>query len=202
MIIGLTGGIASGKSTVARILANLGAKVIDADKIAREIVEPGKPAWHEIRSTFGPHYFKPDGSIDRRALGNLIFSDATAREKLNAITHPLIAREISERIAAFRAQEPSQVIVVEAPLLVEAGMQNTVDEIWAVTAPEEVRLKRLMDRDNLSQEEALRRLKSQLPEQEKLKYAARIIDTGQDMAATVAQVKSLWEELRGRMKAS
>jgi len=202
LVIGLTGGIASGKSTVAGILADLGARIIDADKIAREIVEPGKPAWEEIKLTFGPQYLKFDGSIDRRALGNLIFSDATARQKLNAITHPLIKKEIADRIAVYRKQEPSGVIVIEAPLLLEAGMQPMVDEIWVVTAPEEVRLKRLMARDNLSWGAALQRLKSQLPEEERLKYATRIIDTSKDIATTTAIIKSIWQELQGRMKGS
>lgn len=202
LVIGLTGGIASGKSTVANILAGLGARIIDADKIAREIVEPGKPAWEEIKLTFGPQYLKFDGSIDRRALGNLIFSDATARQKLNAITHPLIKKEITDRVAVYRKQEPSGVIVIEAPLLLEAGMQPMVDEIWVVTAPEEVRLKRLMARDNLSREEALQRLKSQLPEEERLKYATRIIDTSKDIATTTAIVKAIWQELQRRMKGS
>lgn len=202
LVIGLTGGIASGKSTVAGILADLGARIIDADKIAREIVEPGKPAWKEIKLAFGPQYLKSDGSIDRRALGNLIFSDATARQRLNAITHPLIKKEIADRIADYRKQEPSAVIVIEAPLLLEAGMQPMVDEIWVVTAPEEVRLKRLMARDQLSREEALQRLKSQWPEEERLKYATRIIDTSKDIATTTAVVKTIWQELQGRMKGS
>lgn len=202
LVIGLTGGIASGKSTVAGILADLGARIIDTDKIAREIVKPGEPAWEQIKLTFGPQYLKFDGSIDRRALGNLIFSDATAREKLNAITHPLIKKEIADRIVVYRKQEPSGVIVIEAPLLLEAGMQPMVDEIWVVTAPEEMRLKRLMARDNLSREEALQRLKSQLPEEERLKYATRVIDTSKDIATTTAIVKAIWQELQRRMKGS
>ncbi|MGI9950915.1 dephospho-CoA kinase [Moorellaceae bacterium AZ2] len=200
MVIGLTGGIASGKSTVAGILASLGARVIDADKIAREIVEPGKPAWEEIKSTFGFQYLEPDGTINRRALGNLVFRDRTAREKLNAITHPRIKEEIARRLEAYRKEEPGGVVVIEAALLLEAGMQQVVDEVWVVTAPEEVRLKRLMERDNLSREEAWQRLKAQWPEEERLKFASQVIDTGKDMAATVADVKTVWQQLRERNK--
>ncbi|MCG0277761.1 MAG: dephospho-CoA kinase [Thermanaeromonas sp.] len=198
IVIGLTGGIGAGKSTVARFLEELGAKVIDADRVARKVVEPGRPAWEEIKAVFGPRYFHADGSIDRRALGNLIFSDERAREKLNAITHPKIKDEIQKEIEAYRREEPGGVVVIEAPLLLEAGMQDMVDEVWVVTAPEEVRLERLVKRDNLSREEALKRIRAQLPEEVRLKYATRIIDTGGDLEATRAAVLAAWEELRGR----
>ncbi|GFN22456.1 MAG: dephospho-CoA kinase [Thermoanaerobacteraceae bacterium] len=199
-VIGLTGGIASGKSTVAGILASLGARVIDADKIAREVVEPGKPAWEEIKSVFGEEYLRPDGTVDRRALGSLVFQDPEAREKLNAITHPRIKEEIARRLEACRREDPAGVVVVEAALLLEAGMERTVDEVWVVTAPEEVRLKRLMERDNLSREEARRRIKAQWPEEERLRFASRVIDTGKDLAATVQEVRALWQQLWERNK--
>lgn len=196
----MTGGIGAGKSTVARILKELGAKVIDADMVARKVVEPGKPAWKEIKSVFGSQYLNPDGSIDRRALGNLIFNDEKARAKLNAITHPKIKAEIQKEIEVYRRQEPQGVVVIEAPLLLEAGMEDMVDEIWVVTAPEEVRLERLVKRDNLSREEALKRIRAQLPEQVKFKYATRIIDTRGNLEATRVAVLAAWEELRGRIE--
>ncbi|SMB99112.1 dephospho-CoA kinase [Thermanaeromonas toyohensis ToBE] len=200
IVIGLTGGIGAGKSTVARFLKELGAKVIDADVVARKVVEPGKPAWEEIRDIFGPQYLNPDGTINRRALGNLIFNDAQARAKLNAITHPQIKAEILKEIERYRGEEPKGVVVIEAPLLLEARMEDMVDEIWVVTAPEEVRLQRLMERDNLSQEEALKRIRAQLPEEIRVKYATRIINTRGNLEATRAAVRAAWEELRGRME--
>lgn len=200
IVIGLTGGIGAGKSTVGRFLKELGAKVIDADAVARKVVEPGKPAWEEIRAIFGPQYLNPDGTINRRALGNLIFNDTQAREKLNAITHPKIKAEILKEIEVYRKEEPTGIVVVEAPLLLEAGMEDMVDEIWVVTAPEEVRLQRLMERDNLSPEEALKRIRAQLPEETKVKYATRIIDTRGNLEATWAAVLAAWEELQGRIE--
>ncbi|HBT47257.1 MAG TPA: dephospho-CoA kinase [Peptococcaceae bacterium] len=197
-VIGLTGGIASGKSTVAGILASLGAKVIDADMIAREIVEPGRPAWEDIKAAFGEEYLRADGTVDRRALGSLVFRDPEAREKLNAITHLRIKEEIVRRLKALHKEDPEGVVVVEAALLLEAGMERTVDEVWVVTAPEEVRLKRLMERDNLSLEEARRRIEAQWPDEKRLKLASRVIDTDKDLAATAQEVEALWRKLRER----
>ncbi|MDN5345512.1 MAG: dephospho-CoA kinase [Clostridia bacterium] len=197
-IIGLTGGIASGKSTVAGILQGLGARVIDTDQVAREVVRPGQPAYQEIVAAFGRGILRPDGSLDRQALGRIVFSDAVAREVLNAVTHPRIREEVRAKIATLRQREPEAVVVIEAPLLLEAGMTDMVDAIWVVTAPAEVRLKRLMERDNLSLEEAASRLRAQMGERERLRYATRVIPTGGDLAATRASVLAAWRELHRR----
>jgi dephospho-CoA kinase len=195
-IIGLTGGIASGKSTVAAILKELGAIVIDTDQVAREVVLPDKPAYRDIVAAFGRGILQPDGHLNRRALGRIVFSDAVARELLNAITHPRIREKVQAQIAALRQTDPEAVVVIEAPLLIEAGMDDMVDAIWVVTAPATVRLKRLMERDNLSPQEAESRLRAQMGEEERLRHAARIIPTGCDLDATRATVLAAWRELQ------
>ncbi|WP_258359616.1 dephospho-CoA kinase [Moorella sulfitireducens (nom. illeg.)] len=201
-IIGLTGGIASGKSTVAGILKELGAKVIDTDQIAREVVLPGQPAYRDIVAAFGGEILYPDGNLNRRALGRIVFSDANARELLNAITHPRIRERVQARIATLRQTDPGAVVVVEAPLLIEAGMNNMVDAIWVVTAPAKVRLKRLMERDNLSLQEAESRLRAQIGEEERLRCATRVIPTGGDLEATRAAVLAAWREIPREGKSS
>ncbi|MDN5348264.1 MAG: dephospho-CoA kinase [Clostridia bacterium] len=196
LVIGLTGGIASGKSTVAAMLRELGALVIDADQVAREIVAPGQPAWQEIRERFGPGIIKPDGEIDRRALGERVFSDPEALAELNRITHPRIRQRIAAKVEELKQKGTTKILVIEAPLLIETGMQVGVDEIWLTVAPEEVRLQRIKERDNLSEEAARRRLAAQMPQEEKLRYATRVIDTGGSLAATREQVLAAWEACR------
>ncbi|MDN5361339.1 MAG: dephospho-CoA kinase [Moorella sp. (in: firmicutes)] len=198
-IIGLTGGIACGKSTVAGILKELGAVIIDTDQVAREVVAPGRPAYREIVAAFGPLILQPDGQLDRPALARIIFNDPTARELLNAITHPQIRDRVQELLAELRRTDPEAVVVIEAPLLFEAGMEKMVDAVWAVTAPAPVRLKRLMARDNLSPPEAESRLRAQGEEGARLRRATRLIPTGGDLAATRTAVQTAWQELQRRL---
>ncbi|MBC7323796.1 MAG: dephospho-CoA kinase, partial [Moorella sp. (in: Bacteria)] len=132
----------------------------------------------------------------RQALGRIVFNDAAAREILNAITHPRIRDKVLERLQDLRKDDPDAVVVIEAPLLIEAGMEKIVDAVWVVTAPEKVRLKRLMERDNLSWQEAQSRLWAQMGEGERLRHATRVIPTGGDLAATRASVLAAWQELR------
>lgn len=195
-IIGLTGGIASGKSTVAGILKDLGAIIIDTDRVAREVVAPGRPAYREIVAAFGPRVLRPDGQLDRPALARIIFNDATARELLNAITHPRIRELVQKRLEDLRRANPKAIVVIEAPLLFEAGMEGMVDAVWAVTAPAPVRLKRLMARDKLSLAEAESRLRAQGEETARLRRATRVIPTGGDLEATRASVRAAWQELQ------
>lgn len=196
LVIGLTGGIASGKSTVAGILRELGAKIINTDQVAREVVLPGQPAYEEIVAAFGRQVLQTDGCINRQALGRIVFNDAAAREILNAITHPRIRDKVLERLQDLRKEDPDAVVVIEAPLLIEAGMEKVVDAVWVVTAPERVRLKRLMERDNLSWQEAQSRLRAQMGEGERLRHATRVIPAGGDLAAMRASVLAAWQELR------
>jgi dephospho-CoA kinase len=161
-IIGLTGGIASGKSSVAKIMEKLGAVVIDADRLAREVVEPGEPAYESIVAEFGEGVLNPDKTINRQALGRIIFSDPDLRRLLERITHPAIALLAERKLAALR-EEGVGVVVYMAPLLIEAGVSSRVDEIWVVYADRKTQIARLMERDGMSREEALKRLAAQMP---------------------------------------
>lgn len=195
LVIGLTGGIASGKSTVSGILQELGAKIIDADQVAREVVAPGQPAYRQIVEAFGHRVLQPDGCLNRRALAQIVFNDAAARELLNAITHPRIRALVAAQLEAWRQTEPEAVVVIEAPLLIEAGMDDMVDAIWVVTAPELVRINRLMQRDNLSRQEAEKRLRAQAGEGDKLRRAKVVITNDGDLQAARAAVLAAWQQL-------
>jgi dephospho-CoA kinase len=201
LLIGLTGGIASGKSTVSGILQELGAKIIDTDQLARQVVAPGQPAYREIVAAFGRRVLQPDGSLDRRALGRIVFNDAAARERLNAITHPRIRELAAAKTEYWRQQDAGAVIVIEAPLLLEAGMDAMVDAIWVVTAPQPLRLERIRRRDNLSRQEAESRLRAQeAGEAERLSRATVVINNSGDLQATRAAVVAAWQDLTGAGK--
>lgn len=206
LVIGLTGNIGSGKSTVARRLESLGAKVIDADQVAREVVQPGTPALKEIVESFGPDILNREGALDRKKMGAIVFSDQAARARLNTITHPrikeAIRREIDQLGAHVESCTCSGVVVLEAPLLIEVGLHHDVDEIWVIKVNENEQIKRLMERDALTPDEALSRIAAQLPQEEKLKYARRVIDNSGDPEETKKQVDRHWasflkEHLRG-----
>ena len=196
LVIGLTGGIASGKSTVAGFLKEWGARVIDTDQIAREVVLPSQPAYHDIVCAFGKGILAPDGHIDRRALGRIVFKDPSARKLLNAITHPRIKERVIQELERLKREDPQCIVVIEAPLLIEAGFQDLVDLIWVVTAPPETRLKRLLARNNLTQEEAQNRMGAQMEDGERLPYAHRVIFTGTSLEATRAAVWEAWQSLK------
>lgn len=195
VVIGLTGGIASGKSTVSRMLAERGAQIIDADVLAREIVRPGRPAWREIVAYFGREILEEDGEINRKLLARRIFHDAAARERLNRITHPRVMRMTAALLRQIAQSKPCAVAVVDAPLLFEAGMDTLVDEVWLVKVAEETQIKRLMARDGLSREEAERRLAAQMPLVEKIRRAHRVIDNEGPLSRTRQQVERYWKEL-------
>lgn len=196
-IIGLTGGIASGKSTVSKVLKDLGATIIDMDLIAREIVKPGLPAWQEIVQFFGNEILRQDGEINRPALAAQVFGNEAARRRLNEITHPRLIKETQKRLEEIRHRE-NAVAVIDAPLLIEAGMTDLVDEVWLVAIPQELQVLRLMERDGISQAEAKKRIDSQMPLEEKKKFAHYIIDTKGSMQDTVKQVLDLWENQIGK----
>lgn len=176
-VIGLTGGIASGKTTVANVLERLGAVLLDADRIARDVVEPGTPALAEIARTFGPEVLDADGRLDRPALAKRVFGDPVARERLNAIVHPAVYAEFEHALARLRAlPTPPPVVVLVIPLLFETGMQAMADTTWLVTVPREVQKERLMRRDGLSEAEAEARIASQWPLDKKVALSDRLID--------------------------
>ncbi len=190
-VIGLTGGIGSGKSTVSRFLAELSAIVIDADKIGHEVFKPQTRAWHEVVATFGQQMVAADGTIDREKLGAVVFSDDEARAKLNRIMHPPIQEMVKAQLEEHR-HRGAGVVVLEAPLLLEAGWASLVDEVWVTTASEATVLRRLRERMGLSESESLARIRSQLSSEERLKQADVVIDTDCDLEALKAKVKELW----------
>jgi dephospho-CoA kinase len=192
-IIGLTGGIASGKTSVALMLERLGAAVVDADLLAREVVQPGEQALAKIVAAFGEGVLNGDGSLNRAALAEIVFSDPAARRRLEGITHPAIRARADQKLAALREQGVRTVFYV-APLLIEAGNSDRVDEIWVVYLDRESQLARLMARDSLDRDAALRRIASQMPMEEKKKLGRVVIDNSGTREELEAQVRRLWSE--------
>jgi dephospho-CoA kinase len=193
-VIGLTGGIASGKSTAARTLAELGARVVDADEVAREIVAPGQPALAEIVRSFGREMLLADGTLDRKRLGAVIFADADKRRALNAITHPRIAIETQARLGRLR-QEGVPVAIYEAALLVENRVHEGLDGILVVVCDEATQLERLIARDGYSEADARARIAAQAPVADKLKAATWVVDTSGPLTDTKKQLARVWEEI-------
>ena len=195
----LTGGIASGKSTVARRLAELGAVVVDADVIAREVVEPGTPGLARIAEEFGPGVIAPDGTLDRAALGAIIFGDEGARATLNAITHPAVGERSRALFAEALAADPDAVVVYDVPLLVNErgeGRADEFDRVIVVSADEETRVRRLVELRGLDEAEARRRVGAQAPESARLAIADIVIDANGTLDQTLAQVDEAWASLR------
>ncbi|TFD68658.1 dephospho-CoA kinase [Cryobacterium gelidum] len=193
-LIGLTGGIASGKSTVAKRLASLGAVGIDADQLAREVVEPGTPGLAAIATEFGDAILLADGTLNRPALGAIIFSDPNRRERLNAITHPAVRRLTRDRVAAAGAADPHAIVVYDVPLLAEAiaGGLVTFDLIVVVHADAEVRIERMVELRGLTREEATHRIAAQASDADRLALADVVIDNNGTFDATMAQVDAVW----------
>lgn len=198
-IIGLTGGIASGKSSVARFFQGRGVVVIDADQLAREAVKPGSSALSKIVDKFGNAVLAPDGMLNRKKLGHLVFRSASRRRELEAILHPEIARLADEHIA-HAARKGACIVVYMAPLLIEAGKTDRVDEIWVVTVRPEVQVERLMLRDGIDRDAAQRIIDSQMPLSEKEKYGRIVIDNSGTPEETEMQLTTIWSrELEGRL---
>jgi dephospho-CoA kinase len=196
-LIGLTGGIASGKSLVAERLAAHGAVHIDADQLARRVVEPGTAALVRIAEEFGGDVIRPDGTLDRTAVGTLVFQDAERREVLNSITHPAVKALARDLIAEAVARDPHAVVVYDVPLLVEAGVNGDMafDLVVVVHASLETRIKRLVELRGLTRQEAVHRLNSQATDTERLAVADLVIDNNGSLADTLAQVDRLWERV-------
>jgi dephospho-CoA kinase len=202
VVIGVTGGIAAGKSTVARMFAGLGADSVDADAIARETLSAGSEAEAEVNAAFGPAIIDADGNIDRGKLADIVFSDDSAREKLNSITHPRIIRALEDRIKAFRASAgPREVLIAEIPLLVEANLVGMVDKVIVVVAEQRAQQSRLQMRSALSEEQVERRIRSQMPACQKAEHADWLIDTNGALQDTACQVKRIWDQLQERCNA-
>lgn len=196
-LIGLTGGIAAGKSTVARRLAEHGAVHIDADQLAREAVAPGSPGLTRIRERFGGRVIGSDGALDRPKLGEIVFADARALADLNAIVHPEVRSIARRRIAEIVRRDPDAVVVYDVPLLVEAGVQLPWDLVVVAEAPAETRVERLVALRGMSREEALRRVANQAGDEERRAVADVVIDTGGTEGRTLEQVDALWRSIAG-----
>ena len=192
MKIGLTGGIGSGKSTVAAMFAKLGAVVIDADAISRELVEPGQPALHALVDEFGDGIIAPDGSLRRSELANIAFQDRTATERLNAIMHPLIRAESERRLAAAAS---SGVVLYDMPLLFETDQVKLVDVVVVVDVPEALQVKRAVGR-GLDEEDVRRRMEVQVSRSLRVTEADFVIDNSGSLRATERQVRGIWDELQ------
>lgn len=193
-VIGLTGGIASGKSTVSEILSKLGAPVIDADKIAREVVEPGQKSLDEIADAFGSDILNDDGTINRKKLGSIVFNDTAKLQKLNSITHPEIIRVIKERLKILRNKHIYKAVIIDAPMLFESGCDSLTDEVWLVYVDLKTQLERLKARDNIDTASAKLRIMSQMPIEEKLKLSQKVIDNTGDFESLKRQVLMLWND--------
>lgn len=193
-VFGLTGAIACGKGTVAKMLAELGAAVIDADDVAHDVIAPGKPAWHDAVESFGDSILTPDGTIDRKKLAEIVFADAEARRRLNAITHFRITQEIHNRCAEL-AGSGCEIVIVEAALIGEAGPEAGFDGLIAVYADPSDQVARLIDRDGLSEQQARKRIETQMPGAEKIELVDHVIDNSGSIEQTRDQVNSLWRKI-------
>jgi len=196
LVVGLTGGMASGKNTVSKMLEELGARIIDADAISRELVEQGKEAWQDIIKEFGAGILSPDGAIDRKKLGSIVFGSEEKRALLNKILHPKIIEEEHRRIEQFRNEDPGALVVVNAALLIESKNYLNVDCLVIIDSDEEEMINRAMERDKLSRHEALGRLRAQINSKERLKYADYIIENKGSLEDLLGKARSLFEQLK------
>jgi dephospho-CoA kinase len=194
MNIGLTGGIATGKSTVAKLLMEHGASLIDLDAIAREVVHPGQPSLLRIVEQFGQAILQEDGTLDRKRLGSIIFADPAQRKALEAIIHPAIRAVMKARMDDHERRCQDKLVVVDVPLLYESGLEAYFQEIMVVYVPKEIQLQRLIQRDKLTEEEAQRRLNAQMDIEEKRNKADIVIDNSDSLIQTKQQIDRFWRE--------
>jgi dephospho-CoA kinase len=202
ILVGLTGGIASGKSLVSKILKDLGAYLIDADKIAHQVIQPRRPAYQEILKQFGKSILRKDGTIDRSRLGKLVFADPAKRANLEKIIHPRVFAIEEARRKQISKKDPRAVIIFDAPLLIETHAHEWMDRVILVYADRKTQLKRLMDRDHLDTKEAKRRISAQLSNREKKKVADFIIDGSRSTKEVAEQTKTIFEKLRELARAA
>lgn len=197
-LVGLTGGIGSGKSTVARLLADRGAVVIDADRIAREVVEPGTDALAEIVDRFGERVLDDEGRLDRPAVAEIVFADEAARADLNAIVHPRVRQRIGERLAEVAEEEGlgNRIVVLDVPLLVEGGTEQGYQDVIVVTAPEDVRVQRAVAERDMDADDVRARIAAQADDEERLEVATHVIDNSGSLEDLEVRVDRVHAELR------
>jgi dephospho-CoA kinase len=200
LLVGLTGGIATGKSTVSTMFAHLGAKVVDADLLAREVVMPGQPAHAEIVKEFGTDVLQEDGSLDRKRLGAIVFADAARRKRLEALTHPAIHLRQQRILSVYEEEAFEGVVIWDAALLIESGSAKRMDRVVVVVADPATELARLMARDGYSEAEARGRIASQMPLDEKVKVADYVVDNSGSRADTERRVAEVYRALLGELK--
>lgn len=193
IVIGLTGGIGTGKSEAARILQGLGAVIINADQVGHEAYTPHSETWREVVKAFGEVILQPNGEIDRRKLGGIVFSDPEQLARLNSIMHPRMAKMVAERIKEL-AERGVSVVVVEAAILFEAGWDSLVDEVWSTDSPEELVIQRLQARNGMSEEEARKRFGVQMPAEERRQRSDVVLDNSGEVSDLERTIQSLWNE--------
>lgn len=194
--VGLTGSIAVGKSYVCGIFRELGCHVLDADQTARDVVAPGTPGLRKIVEAFGADVLHPDGSLDRKRLGAIVFSDQAKRQLLNSIVHPLVFEEQNKWLIDREAEDPDGIAIIDAALMIESGGYKRFDHLIVVWCRPDIQLRRLMSRDNLTEADAKQRIAAQMPQEEKKKFADFLIDTSEAFSNTRAQVSKVFETLR------
>jgi dephospho-CoA kinase len=197
VVIGLTGGILSGKSTISGMLAEKGAIIIDADQIGHEAYKPHTKTWQELVNTFGDSILKQNNEVDRKKLGDIVFADTQALERLNEIVHPRIRAMVQKELDHLEG-DGIAVVILEAALLIEADWKDLVDTVWVTVAPEDVVLKRLRERGGLSEDQARARIGSQISSEERSKHADEIINTDCQLSEVGDRVEELWKKLLNR----
>jgi dephospho-CoA kinase len=200
LMVAVTGSIACGKSTVSGMLQDLGSPLIDFDRIAREVVAPGTPGYDRIVSCFGSRVVQPDGTLNRKALSDIVFSDVNKRKHLEQITHPLIFNAFLTQVEDLTAGSPDAIIQVAVPLLIELNIQHLFHKVIVVYLPRDIQLKRLADRDGISLEAAGAIIGSQLSADEKKPHADYVIDNSRDLEQTKKQVVQVWQQLQAVRK--
>ena len=199
LLVGLTGGIATGKSLVSEILRGLGAYIIDADKIAREVVEPQKPAWLEIVEFFGKDIINKDKTINRKRLGEIVFNNPVKKRKLEEIVHPRVIEEENRMVKEYLKIKPDGIVIIDAALLIEAGSHKRVDKLIVVYSDKETQTKRLIERDGLSRHDAEKRIAAQMSLDKKVKMADFIIDNSKGIEGTRRQTIDIFNKLRNEI---
>ena len=199
--MGLTGGIATGKSTVAEVFRRLGSVIIDADVLAREVVVPGEPAYDEIVATFGRGILRPDGLLDRQKLGAIVFAAPDAKKRLEAITHPRIRERFARTLAELEARDFAGLVIFDAPVMIESGNSTAMDRLVVVVTDATTQAQRLTARDALGAAAAEQRMRSQMPVAEKAKLADYVIDNSGDRETTIAEARRVYAALQADLKA-
>lgn len=190
-IVGLTGGISSGKSTVSNILRQLGAKIIDADELSKQLMQKGKPLLDDVVEHFGEDMLLADGNLNRKKMADLIFSSDSHRRLLNRLSHPRIIEDIKQKLQSAKAMNKYELIILDCALLFELDLDVLVEQSWLVYVPEEIQISRLMMRDKITKEQAVERIKSQMPLEQKIKRADIVIDNSMEIENTKQQIVDL-----------